>query len=136
MRFGHAWSRCLQLQHLPYQRDRSRGPWCASSRVVRCPGLSTFQFSFLVDGGAFSFQTLAVPADQIFANGGGFNFKLGGALLGDDAGEFIAAGFGGTNTVGFSYTSGPGGAHSPQHPQDGRSAKTRPESWFKSCRLC
>ena len=74
--------------------------------------LSTFQFSFLANGGS-SFQTLAVPVDQIFANGGGFNFKLGGSVLGDDAGEFVAAATGATNSVGTtvasSYMSGPNG---------------------------
>jgi hypothetical protein len=78
--------------------------------------LSTFQFSFQGNRGD-SFASLAVPVNEMFANGGGFSFKLGGTLLGDDTGEFIAAGIGGALTSGFSYVSGPdGGVFSSTFP--------------------
>ena len=60
--------------------------------------LQDFQFSFFANDGS-SFQSLAVPVDQMFTTGG-FRFRIGGSLLGDDAGEFVAAG--GTATNGFS----------------------------------
>jgi hypothetical protein len=69
--------------------------------------LSDFQFAFFATDGS-SFQSLAVPVDQMF-EGGGFLFKLGGTVLGDDPGEFIAAGITGVHTAGFSYTASSAG---------------------------
>jgi len=70
--------------------------------------LTDFQFSFYAFDGSY-FESLAVPVDQMF-EGGGFLFKLDDNILGDDPGEFVAAGIGGTHTAGFSYeTSASGG---------------------------
>lgn len=64
--------------------------------------LTDLQFSYSSNSG--SFESLAVNVSGML-NGGGFSFKIGGDLLGDDLNEFVAAGIGGLATVGFSYRS-------------------------------
>lgn len=71
--------------------------------------VTDFQFSFFGTDGS-SFESLAVPVDQMFDGGGGFGYKLGSKFLGDDPGEFVAAGLSKIYTAGFSYiASGSGG---------------------------
>jgi hypothetical protein len=64
--------------------------------------LTDLQFSYST--ASASFESLAVNVSAMLA-GGGFRFKIGGDLLGDDVGEFVAAGIGGLATAGFSYRS-------------------------------
>ena len=66
-----------------------------------------FQFAFEANDGS-SFATLAVPVKEIFADGGGMSFVLGGSVLGDDEGEFISA-KSVTSFDTWTYKSGPDG---------------------------
>jgi PEP-CTERM motif len=69
---------------------------------LTAPELTDLQFSYSLNSD--SFESLAVNVSDML-NGGGFRFKIGGELLGDDLGEFVAAGIGGLATAGFSYRS-------------------------------
>src|SRR3954464_1749045 len=47
--------------------------------ILTSPELTDFQFSFFANDGS-SFQSLAVPVNEILSSGG-FNFRIGGSLL-------------------------------------------------------
>lgn len=69
---------------------------------LTAPELTDLQFSYALNSAGY--ESLAVNIAGVL-NGGGFGFRIGGDLLGDDAGEFVAAGIEGLATGGFSYRS-------------------------------